>query len=376
LILVGLAGLVQISSGQEHGALGTAKWLLQTLPAETPADADAPEAGLFAQLLPTVGRDDLWVSAPQRSKATDQCEVASPPADSIPGRVAELARSTRVVIINEAHDVPWHRTFTESLLSALWDQGFRYLAAEAFLEHINDFPAEAFGRIDSGFYATESTFGNLIRTAKRLGYHLVPYEATSEDPSRSLSERIALREEEQANHLMERIFSLDPAAKVIIHAGFSHAAEAPLPSSGGSAMSWMAARLKEKTGIDPLTIDQTYCRSAGDDIQLVKPSDRVPLGAFDLAIAYPEISTMAGRATWRSSPGMRVVQPPEAAVPHVGRAILEARPVGEPDAAIPVDRLLLLAGESIPLVLPRGEFRLTVSTEGSREVKELRIVVD
>lgn len=50
--------------------------------------------------------------------------------------------------------------------------------------------------------------------------------------------------------------------------------------------------------------------------------------------------------------------------------------MGEPDVAIPVDRLLLLAGESLSLVLPRGEFRLSVATEGGSEPKELRLAIE
>lgn len=44
------------------------------------------------------------------------------------------------------------------------------------------------------------------------------------------------------------IFARAPQAKVLIHVGYSHAAEVVLPNFGGS-LEWMAARLKEKTGV-------------------------------------------------------------------------------------------------------------------------------
>lgn len=374
LVLSVIAGWAQTSNAQESGALGTPEWFFQTLPVEAPAAGNTPEASTYAQLLPALGRDELWLSRSQRWM--DLCEPLTRSAESIPDYVAERARSTRIVIVNESHDIPWHRMFTESLLRALWDQGFRYLAAEAFGDGIGNYPDEDFGRIDAGFYATESTFGSLIRTAKQLGYNLIHYESIPDETDLSVAEQIALREEGQANNLMARVFALDPSARVVIHVGYSHAAEVPIPSSPGITMPWMAARLKEKSGIDPLTIDQTYCRSSGDDLQLVKPSGRMPLGAFDFAIAYPEVSTIQARATWRLSGGMRLVNPPNGAIPVSGRAILEARPVDEPNVAIPVDRLLLLAGESIPLVLPSGEFRLSVTTEGSAEIKEFQLVVE
>jgi hypothetical protein len=367
--------LAQPSQSGESAALGTPKWFLQTLPAELPADGNRPDASLATQLLPALGRDDLWASRSHYSKYT--CEAVALGGDSIAQHVAELAKSTRIVIINEAHDIPWHRRFTESLLSRLWDEGYRYLAAEAFLEHINDHLDEEFGRIDVGFYATESTFGDLIRAAKRIGYVLVPYEALAPQGSTdSVLERMTRREEGEATHLMERVFRRDPIARVIVHVGFSHAAEVPIPSSAGATLAWMAARLKAKSGIDPLTIDQTYCSSAGSEPELAKPTDQVPAGAFDLAIAYPEITTTQGRATWRLSEGRRLVPLPSEATPSAGRAIVEARHADEPDVAIPVDRLLLRAGESLPLVLPPGTFRLTVTAEGSAESKAFQLSVE
>jgi hypothetical protein len=378
LLLTGVAtSYAQTSELREPAGIGTGRWFLRVLPTEMPSVGTTPEAQIYGQLLPAVGRDDLWASYPHRALRTSACDVVSQVAGSIQDVVADLARNTQIVIVNEAHDIPWHRNFTESLLGPLWDQGYRYLAAETFFEPIDGYREEHFGRVNIGYYASEPAFGALIRTAKQLGYELVPYEADPppEGFSGSRSERVALREEGQANHLMERVFATNPDAKVIVHAGYSHAAEIPIPFDG-STMLWMAARLKEKSGIDPLTIDQTYCRSEGTSLQLASPSSQMPTGTFDLAIAYPEVVTRQGRATWRLLPGMRFVHPPEGSVPTVGRAIVEARYEDEPDEAIPVDRLLLQAGESIPLVLPPGEFRLTVVSDESDDVKQFHIGVE
>jgi hypothetical protein len=379
LVLVSsVAALAQTSDITDAPQVGSAEWFLQVLPAEVPTDVATQQAQLYGQLLPAVGRDDLWRSYPHRVERPGACDRGVETAGSIQERVADLARSTQIVIINEAHDIPWHRMTTQSLLGPLWDQGYRYLAAEAFSEEVGDYPDEEFGRLSAGYYTVDPTFGELIRTAKRLGYKLVPYEAAPPPATfdGSRSERIALREERQANHLMDRIFASDPTAKVIVHVGYSHAAEVPIPLFDGGTMPWMAARLKEKSEIDPLTIDQTHCRSTDDSLELVNPTNQTPRGAFDLAIAYPVIDTSHGRATWRSSPDKRLIDPPEESLPLVGRAVLEARYRDEPEAAIPVDRLLIQSGESFPLVLPAGDYRLTVFTEEDSETVELFLTVD
>jgi hypothetical protein len=375
LIILATASLIfpQPPRAEESAAVGTPKWFLQTLPVQLPSDVNGPAAALVEQMLPAVGRDDLWLALPHNRKYA--CKAVAVGEDPITQEVAERAKSTRIVIVNEEHDVPWHRRFTEALLNRLWDEGYRYFAAETFDEHVNDHPEEEFGRIDAGFYTTESTFGDLIRTAKHIGYVLVPYEATV-PPGVSLSERPAFREEGQASHLVERVFQRDPTARVIVHVGYSHAAKVPIPSSDGGTLAWMAARLRTKTGINPLTIDQTFCRSAGSSPQLVKPTDRVPPGAFDLAIAYPEVTTTQGRATWRLAGGRRLVPLPQGSIPSVGRVVVEARRADEPDAAIPIDRLLLRAGESIPLVLPQGTFRLTVTSDSGIASKVFQLSVE
>lgn len=103
-------------------------------------------------------------------------------------------------------------------------------------------PDEAFVRYEAGSpYLAERTFGRLVRTAKRLGYNLVPYEAEPPpDDIESLAESVAYREEAQANNLV-RIFARDPEAKAILHVGYSHAAEPSIPSFDGTTMPLVTA---------------------------------------------------------------------------------------------------------------------------------------
>lgn len=136
-------------------------------------------------------------------------------------------------------------------------------------------------------------------------------------------------------------------------------------------MPWMAARLKAKTGIDPLTIDQTECESPSETPSLAKLEDRMPPGAFDLVVAHPRKTFERGRPTWRLASGAQLVDLPAQLADRTARMIVEARFADEPADAVPVDRLLLWPGESIPLVLPPGEFRVSAYEEGLARRDEL-----
>jgi hypothetical protein len=129
--------------------------------------------------------------------------------------IEAAAGSRQVVMINEAHHVPQHRAFTLQLLAALRRKGFTYFAAET-LQPDPGLARRGYPTAETGSYIQEPLYGDLVRTALRLGYQVVPYEAESSGRG------IEPREREQARHLVERIFQKDPKAKVLVHAGYSH----------------------------------------------------------------------------------------------------------------------------------------------------------
>ena len=157
--------------------------------------------------------------------------------------IIEQSKNSQIVIINEAHHIPKHRTFTKSLLKDLYDNGYRYLGLEALFDStINE---RKFPIIESGYYTKEPEFGNLISEALKIGYTLFSYEASEGKNGKE-------REIEQAENIQKFIESV-PNAKILIHCGYAHAFENEYPSWGKA----MAGRLKDNTNIDPFTIDQT-----------------------------------------------------------------------------------------------------------------------
>ena len=151
------------------------------------------------------------------------------------------------------------------------------------------------------------------------------------------------------------------------------AAEVPITWFGGNPVEWMAARLKRRTGIDPLTIDQTDCLSDSDEIQLTFASPRHADGQHDLVVAHPDLKFIDGRPEWRAEGPVTIVAIPDGIVSQRGRTIVEARFLDEPIDAVPIDRVMLWPGESLPLLLPAGSYLIVGFHEGSDEQPSIRI---
>ena len=342
------------------GMLGSPQWFFTTVPATQPADLNTPAGSFYVQSLHAVGRNDLHAALPNRGRPIGDC-VAWPATardQPIAARLAELARDTSIVIINEAHDESRHREVVRELAVELRKQGYEYYAAETFSELADRHPDEPFGRLEVGTYTLEPAFGRLLRTVKELGYRLVHYEhMTLADDVPDPATGVIRREEGQANNLVARIFGDKPDAKALIHVGFSHATEVPL-NNFGQSIGWMAARLKAKTGINPLTIDQTRCASSSAALELTGISASLPPGAHDVAVAHPPTVLFRGRPQWRIDAGAIAVELPETLVNDRGRTLIEARYDSEPPDTIPLDRLLLWPGERLPLLLPPSAIRI------------------
>ncbi|AWA30349.1 hypothetical protein HYN48_09755 [Flavobacterium magnum] len=159
--------------------------------------------------------------------------------------IVNRSKNEKVIIINEAHHNARHRVFTASLLQGLYDNGYRYFGLEALSDTlINN---RKFVTSESGYYTNEPQMANLIREAIRIGFTVFGYDA--EDVSNGKQREIA-----QAQHI-SKLMKAHPEAKFLIHCGWDHAIEGtPGNKSWEKAM---AGRLKELTGIDPFTIDQT-----------------------------------------------------------------------------------------------------------------------
>lgn len=326
---------------------------------------DNPEVGWKnAQTFSLFGREDL-IAATSSDYRANTCAAKRGGGDVVDA-IVRGARATSVVIVNESHERSEHRGFTTTLLARLRGEGYTALGLETLQNPAVDLPAQYlpayvrdprlpyFERSD-GYYLKEAGFGRLGRTAKRLGYTLVPYEQRH-DPKAvrgTRAQEIAAREEAQATALAAWLRA-HPGRKLVVHVGYSHARE--VPAAEGDR--WMALRLREKTGIDPLTISQTTCRGGGDTVRLAELPATEPRGSFDLVVDHPTVRFARGRPVWRQAMGDLPVTIPAALRPARGWRVIEARRDGEPVTAVPMDRVAIRPGEDVALMLPPGAYRL------------------
>lgn len=303
--------------------------------------------------------------------------------------IAEAARDRRIVIINEAHHISGHRSFVAALLRRLRPLGFDRYACETFSPEgevqAQDWrPGQPLHPL-LGYYTNDPVFAEAVREAGELGYRLSAYEATTAQSvlprTASGLDRIAEREEAQAVNFIDRILKPYPDTRIVVHCGYSHAGEARLGKSD-----WFAARLKQKTGLDPLTIEQSQSWSAPqgsldppftravrrrfrierpvvverDGACLISPPFQ---GAMDLAVFHPAWAPVEGRPGWLAhDPARRrlAVDLPARAGAYT---LLQAVPQRDPDPAVPADQYPLARGaRSGVLWLRPGRYRLRLET--------------
>ncbi|CAM3929447.1 MULTISPECIES: hypothetical protein [Flavobacterium] len=162
--------------------------------------------------------------------------------DSIVHKIAEISKNHKVLMLNEMHWKPEHRVLAYRLLKPLREKGYKYLAIEALekgqdsLINSRKFPIKT-----SGYYTREPFFNNLIKEACSLGFEIIGYDDFDSTN----------REEVQAENL-KYIIDKDSSAKIFVYAGIDHILE----KADNVSNKRMAELFKEKTGLDPLTIDQ------------------------------------------------------------------------------------------------------------------------
>ncbi len=349
--------------------------LLSHLPATLEDwDPEGREGALALQYFSMVGREDLVERYRPEAYTPAVCPAIE---DMEPVAVLDAARDAQIVIINEAHNQPLHRYYIANLARDLAPQ-FDVYAAETF-NYVRLIEPRAPGPL--GFYDREPVFYRSVETIEEVGYRLVAYEirAAQRDPNaQTRADRIAVREEAQADNLIAEVLATDPDARILVHVGYSHVLEAPDPQVDGEPpLEWFALRLKQKTGIDPLTISQTHCSLAVDETEgdlepsaaarhfalaLADPSSVISAGAVDFALARPPMQFEQGRPAWRFVTGDFEVSVPDVFQSADRPVVLEARLPNQPLSAMPVDRLLLYPGDAHPLLLPRGQWVITAWT--------------
>lgn len=267
--------------------------------------------------------------------------------------IAELARGRKAIFLNEAHNVPLTRTLTVQLLPKLRAEGYTHFAAETLYAADAGLQERGYPVPASGFYTMEPIYSEMVRTALKLGFKVVAYESENEGNG-------DVREHDQAKNLYERVFKLDPDARLVVNAGYAHIQKNGKYLGGRS----MAQHFQKLSGIDPLTVEQTmllHHPTGTEDhpyytaaIEALHPSapivfegkDGKPWAlkpkAYDVSVLFPPEVLRNERPTWLGLGGMRVAYSISGSQCQGSYpCLIEARYADEGADAIPADRLVL-----------------------------------
>jgi hypothetical protein len=343
------------------------------------------QIGNYAEALKYADEGRQWRAYKGRQMDDPKQLEGFKPTDALKA-VLQMSDSAQIILINEAHHVPQHRAFIYELLKALRQKGFTHFATETLSEKDAGLNERGYPTKATGFYTVEPVYGDLMRNAHKLGYRIVPYEWVGNYTPDN-------REHGQAKNLFERILKNNPKAKILVHTGYDHINETGTLVGAKT----MAQRLREITGIDPLTIDQTVMtehsapeyehplfRYVMETNRISRPSvfrkDKgewwtLEKGKRDVTLFTPRSLYKDGRPTWLRLGGDR--QPyklPKDICETTARCLVRARVAGESADAVPIDQIEVVANRSIPvLMLPKGDFVLEVKDAADKVLTTSRI---
>ncbi|MFN3931992.1 MAG: hypothetical protein ACK4JY_09620 [Brevundimonas sp.] len=389
---IGLAGGVraQVPLGVVQRLEVEGRYLPQYLDLKARAAAGEEAARWqLSQYASFLGDEETAIGSVARPRRPDAAlpDLSDASASDALDAIAEAAAGRRIVILNEAHNHSRHRAFAARVMRRLRPMGFDWFAAEAFAPlqpapapRIGDYrPGMPFLRT-YGYYSRDPVLAETVREAARLGYRFADYEFRHDQRGPDgidMDARTALREEAQAENLIANVLAPHPEARVFVYCGYSHLMEAPTDHG-----EWFASRLKRKTGIDPLTIEQAYCAPglrpeddephvaavqaafAPDRPIIVRRADGSVVGMpltepqTDLSVFHPRLDSVRGRPEWLTAdPARRLV---EVDVPAFeGPGLLQALWRSEGAAGVPADQFLLTPGQSrATLALHPGRYVL------------------
>ncbi len=298
--------------------------------------------------------------------------------------IIDASKSHPVIFINEAHHSPQHRAFTLELLQSLYDNGFRYFAAEALDMtdiglNVRGYPLSQ----KTGLLTNEPMYGELIRAAQKIGFTVVAYESMPDcNPWKESPEKCQnLRGEGQAKNLYDSVFKRDPSAKLLVHAGFGHIAK-----KGVGGWIPMAVYFEQLTGISPFSIDQTIMREHSarnyensifkqitgsgrlkNTSVIVSNDEHLWLGGnegiYDLILFHPRTIYQNKRPSWLFHSEHRIKWP-VATTRCKGKfpCVIEALLYREDLNSVPIDRVVVSSMEERPVLalLPGKYFFRTI----------------
>ncbi len=177
--------------------------------------------------------------------------------------ILERAKTEKAIFINEYPEHPQNRAFFHSLLEDLRESGFNYLAFEGLDGRDQELQERGYPVINTGYYAKEPVYGDLIRTALELGFEFFIYEPNEEQIHKAIN--ILSKKENFADEKTKklsaknwaralnitRLYKKDPQAKVVVFTSRGN-----VRKTNYNGVQSMTDWYRKFSQITPLCIDQ------------------------------------------------------------------------------------------------------------------------
>lgn len=317
------------------------------------------------------------------------------PVDAL-NELKKISKDYQIVIINEAHYSAQNRIFTTKLLEELYENGYSAVFIEGLHATKNKKLNERkYPLLTSGYYFKEPQYGNLVRRAIKRGCIVLPYEHKEDSNQTDPLKRWYSREEGQANTILTYMKN-NPNTKIVIHCGYGHLSEKIYE---GAIIGNMAAIIKAKSGVNPLTINQsdwleTYSQKTVNPYRRFLDEQSLTAGSIlknkegdyfseqpekqDINVYFPPTKYIFGRPDWLfKSTKKRVVTIPFYKVnlnfPYIVYAYLE----GENEKiATPIDVIEIKnSQDKKALALEEGTYTLKIQSI-SGKIQHLNLTVN
>lgn len=328
--------------------------------------ASAAAGGQLAEMLALMGREDLIRPAAD-DEALPRC--SAPPPEPL-DHVRRAARDTRAVILIEDGSQPRHRAFLMPLVDGLAEDGFTAYAADALSAGAGRAVFPGVPLVTEGVLARDPVYGRLLRQVKAHGLDLVEGDGGWSPPSElaALSpEGLAARRADVLGARLADVFAQSDTARVLLHLS---------RHPGDEALARLEAQLEAASGFAALTVQMADCAPPGTPRALLPDMETEgEIAPADIRIGEPFADFRNGRPTWRRQLGDREIAVPAAFLGQDAIVIVEVRREGETPLAVPEDRLMLRPGETLPLMLPPGRYRIEAWTRNGPLAAPVPVVV-
>jgi hypothetical protein len=319
------------------------------------AGADPAQNEPLADVLRAMGRGDLAQAAGGEEPGIACPQLWVDPVEM----VSQNVQDAHIVIIETQRSAPEQIAFVGDIFGRLAGDGFTAYADDSLTLDPAGADHPGIPLVTEGQVTRDPGHGRLLRAAKSSGMTLVDagiwWRGAADLAALTLGELAARRQLALADQLSRKVFWANPSARAVVHI------ESTQDPSGTAAFRDVLKRL---TGFDPLVIGLTSCIET-DERPAYLPALGDEAGSAaraDLVFAVPQETLKGGRMVSGRARADTLVDLPDTFLNRDRPILVEARRLDEPDLAVPEDRLLLLPGDRLPLILPPGAYRIEAWT--------------